>query len=176
MMSAAVRSCLFLLLCVMSVSAADAPMAPVTVCEFLKNPAAYEGKPVLLIGRYSFRSTGRFIGEEACGEQAAAGATPAPAVLWLAADDKAAPKVPPVLQIDAKIVDRKLEEIRRRTSLGHFRFGSADYDRWAAVYGEVEKRPEPAVTPVSAKSGEPEAPPVRLLIRGDGAIVFLGDE
>jgi hypothetical protein len=175
-MISAAGTCLFLLFQGAAPPAADAPLEPVTVCELLKNPGAYEGKPILVMGRYSFRRTGRFLGEEACGEPLATGQKPAPVVLGLADDANSAPKVPQLLQIDAKAVERKLERIKRATSLGRFRFGSADYDRWAAVYGQIEKIPQPAVVPAAATVGEPASPPARLLIRGDGAIVFLGSE
>ena len=150
--------------------AADPLMQPVTVCEIVKDPVAYEGKVVPLVGRFSFRSSGRFVSEEACEEGPAAAARAG--VLPIAEDGKSAPQVPLILKIDAKAVAQKLEHIRRTTSLRKFRFGSPDYDRWALVYGQVERRdpPPPAAAPESGA-----APPVRLLIRGDGAIIFLSE-
>lgn len=176
-MISAVGTCLLLLFQgAVPPSSADDPIDPVTVCELVKNLGAYEGKPILVLGRYSFRRTGRFLGEEACGEPLAPGEKPRPAVLGIADDAKSAPKVPQPLQIDAKAVERQLERIKRATSLGRFRFGSADYDRWALVYGQLEKIPEPAVVPAAATTGQPASLPARLLIRGDGAIVILGAE
>jgi hypothetical protein len=94
-------------------------------------------------------------------------------VLPLAEDEKSGPKVPQQLEIDARMVERKLERIRQTTQLGRFRFGSTDYDRWAAVYCAVKAAPPAADG--AAGAGETE-PPARLLIRGESAIIFLGND
>jgi hypothetical protein len=46
--------------------AADPPIPPVTVCEILADLPAHEGKDVAVLGRYSFRRDGRWIGEQSC--------------------------------------------------------------------------------------------------------------
>ena len=58
--------------------AADSPLAPVTVCEILKDLPIHEGKEVAVLGRYSFRQSGRWIAEQACDP-----ASPAQPLLWL---------------------------------------------------------------------------------------------
>jgi hypothetical protein len=60
-------------------------------------------------------------------------------------------------------VNRKFADVRRRTSLGKFRFGTPDYDRWAVVYGRV----------VSRKGEAASQAPAELVFRGSGVIVFL---
>jgi len=137
---------------------AEAPPPLTTVCEILKDMAAHNGKVVLVIARFSFRRDGRFLSQEACTPKQAE-----PGVLWLTDDSKTAPKVPPVMEIDRRSVEEKLQHIRQTTALKKFRFGSPEYDNWAVVYGQVQR---PA-----AKKDEPS--PAHLLIRSDGAIVFL---
>jgi hypothetical protein len=116
----------------MTALAADAPavLQPVTVCEALAHPETYSSKPVLLLGRFSFRDYGRFLSEKGC-------------VLHVLFDGKNG-AVPPVLfSVDTAATDRKLAAVRKSTNLATFRFGSTDYDRWALVYGRVESVPAP---------------------------------
>ena len=131
--------------------AADPPVAPMTVCEVLRDLPAYEGKDVAVLGRYSFRSSGTWVGEQAC-QPALTGA----ATLTLV-EDKEAPKLPESYTLDAVALHRKLVEVQHRTSLGKFRFGTPDYDRWAVIYGRVGKRGGGAA----------------LVFRGSGVIVML---
>ena len=137
--------------------AADAVMQPVRVCEVLETPDSYDGKALALLGRFSFRQDGRFLGEETCGKELKAGS----ATLRLSEDSKLAPRPDGALQIDAAALDRKLAAVRERTTLRKTAFGSPEYDRWAVVYGRFE---------ASKKSDA-----ARLLYRGDGVILFILD-
>jgi hypothetical protein len=138
--------------------AADSPLAPVTVCEILKDLPLHEGKEVAVLGRYSFRQNGRWIAEQACDP-----ASPAPPLLWLTEDSTGAPKPPDNFELDAAALNRKFTELRRRTSLGKFRFGTSDYDRWAVVYCRV----------MSRKGEAASQAPADLVFRGSGVVVFL---
>jgi hypothetical protein len=90
---------------------------------------------------------------------------PAPATLWLVEDTKEAPKLPESYEIDGGALHHKLAEIERRTSLGKFRFGTPDYDRWAVIYGRVETR----------KGDDAKRAPANLLFRGSGVVVFVSE-
>jgi hypothetical protein len=131
--------------------AADTPVVPVTVCEIMRDLVGNEGKDVAVLGRYSFRSSGTWVAEQACQPT-----IPGPATLPLV-EDKDAPKLPENYTLDAVALHRKLVDVQHRTSLGKFRFGTQDYDRWAVIYGRVEKR-----------SGAPA-----LMFRGTGVMVIL---
>jgi hypothetical protein len=131
--------------------AADPPLVPHTVCEVLRDLPAHEAKDVAVLGRYSFRSSGTWMGEQAC-QPAITG----PATLPLVENDEA-PKLPDNYTLDAAAVHRKLADVQHRTSLGKFRFGTPDYDRWAIIYGRVEKRSGTAA----------------LVFRGSGVMVIL---
>jgi hypothetical protein len=157
------------LVCAMLVSAwacivtmgADQPVTPMGVCEVLRDIPALAGKDLAVVGRYSFRADGRWMSEQACDAPAAA-----PPELWLVEDSKEAPRLPEHFEIDAIALHKKLLEIERRTSLGKFRFGTPDYDRWAVVYGRVEAR----------KGDQAKKAPANLLFRGSGVVVFLAAE
>jgi hypothetical protein len=138
--------------------AEDAPIVPFTVCEILHDLATYEGKPVAALGRYSFRQGGSWLGEQACDA-----AVSTPPTLWLAEDPMDGPRPPDSFQLDGAAVTRKLTEMRKHTSLGKFRFGSSDYDRWAVVFGRVENRKDAAAKKATAD----------LVFRGDGVVVFI---
>jgi hypothetical protein len=142
--------------------AADPPLAPVTVCEVLADLAAHEGRDYAVLGRYSFRRDGRWIGEQTCGSAAAA----PPPVLWLSEDASAAPRPPGSFELDAAALNKKFAEMVKHTALGKFRFGNPEYDRWAVVYGRV----------VSRKGEEGKKAPADLVFRGSGVVIFLTTE
>ena len=143
--------------------AADPPIPPVTVCEILADLPAHEGKDVAVVGRYSFRRDGRWIGEESCDP-----ADTVPPMLWLTEDSIDGPKPPANFEFDAAALNKKFAALTRRTSLGKFRFGTPEYDRWAVVYGRV--------VPASARAMPPQKAAADLVFRGNGVVVFLTTE
>ncbi|HWB97082.1 MAG TPA: hypothetical protein VG672_10280 [Bryobacteraceae bacterium] len=145
----------------------DAPLQPVTVCEVVQDLSNYTGKTIVVVGRFSFRKTGRWLSEEAC-EQKSSKPAAEPPLLLLAFEPKSAPKLSPVFEIDGASLKQKMKLIKLRTTLKEFRFGSSDYDRWALVYGRVEPRP--------AAGGSGGQPAAQLSYYGDGVILFLNDE
>lgn len=134
--------------------AAGPTLDPVPVCEVVSSPKEFEGKPVALVGRYSYRQKARWLDEEGCGEKAHG-------IIWLTIDPQKAPKPAEQIAIDQPVLEKKLAVIKEHTSLGKFRFGSADYDRWAVVFGRLETR---------------EDHELELFYRGDGAVFFLVDK
>jgi hypothetical protein len=137
---------------------ADPPLEPVSVCEVVRDLPAMEGRSIAIVGRYSFRDSGIVLAEQSCEPPAAA-----PAQLRLREDTRDGPKPSGNLEIDGATLRRKLAELRKRTTLAKFRFGSTDYDRWAVVYGRVE----------TSKSAGTNSAPAILVFRGDGVVIFL---
>ena len=160
-MVGSVRRWLYVGAALLCAKAADAPLIPVSVCEVVRDLASEDGKSAAVLGRYSFRANGRWIAEQACSP-----ATDALPELRLLEDLKDGPKPPGNFEIDGVELRKKFAEITRRTSLGKFRFGTADYDRWAVIYGRVEAR----------KGEDAKKAPANLVIRGNGVIVFLTPE
>ena len=141
--------------------AADPPIPPVTVCEILADLPAHEGRELAVLGRFSFRRDGRWIGEQSCDPAI----TTSP-VLWLTEESSAAPKPPANFEFDVAVLNKKFAALIRHTALGKFRFGNPEYDRWAVVYGRVVSR-----------QGDPaRKAPADLVFRGNGVIVFLTTE
>jgi hypothetical protein len=155
-----VRPVFFVGFVILSSSApcAEAPVTPYTVCEILHALPMFEGKAVAALGRYSFRQEGIWLGEQTCEAHDVA-----PPTLWLTEDTKDGPKPPDNFELDGATVSQKLADIRKRTSLGKFRFGSSDYDRWAVVYGRIATRTGEAAKRAGAD----------LVFRGDGVVVFV---
>jgi hypothetical protein len=147
----------WVLLLAIAAPGADTPIVPFSVCEILRDLNKFQASAVAALGRYSFREQGRWLSEQACDGSSS------PPVLWLAEDGKEGPKAPGSFEIDAVTLNRKFDELRKHTSLGKFRFGSTDYDRWAVVYGRVEPRTGEAAKKAAAD----------LVFRGDGVVVFL---
>jgi hypothetical protein len=141
---------------------ADDTVIPQTVCEVVSNLAAHEGKIVAIIGRYSFRANGRWMGEEKCPGE---GPTPA---LWMVENPKDGPTPPEHLNLDRAALKDKFALVQRRSALQNFRFGTSDYDRWAVVYGRVEKRPaEVAANDPAHKTS------ANLIFRGSSVIIVI---
>ena len=151
------RPAVSFLLFAMAAPCADGPVVPYTVCEILGDLAKFQTSFVAALGRYSFREQGRWLSEQGCDGSSL------PPMLWLTEDGKEGPKAPGSFEIDAATLNRKFEELRKHTTLGKFRFGSSDYDRWAVVYGRVEARAGDAAKRAAAD----------LIFRGDGVVVFL---
>jgi hypothetical protein len=154
------RSIWFVVLLAGFAIAADPPIPPVTVCEILADLPAHEGKDLAVLGRYSFRRDGRWIGEQDC-----EGSSVTP-LLWLTEDAIDGPKPPASFAFDSAVLNKKFAALTHRTSLGKFRFGTPDYDRWAVVYGRVAAR----------KGDAAKKAPADLVFRGDGVVVFLTTE
>ena len=146
-----------LLLVASAVAADPPPLAPVTVCEVLADLPAHDGKEFAVLGRYSFRRDGRWLGQDAC--RGTAG------ILWLN-EDSTAPKPPGNFDLDASALNKKFADLVKQTALGKFRFGTPDYDRWAVVFGRVEAR----------KGDDGGKAPAELVFRGSGVVVFLTTE
>ena len=136
-----------------------AALQPVTVCELLAHPDTYSGKPVVVVGRFSFREYGRFLSEKGC-------------VLHLVLDPKNGPVPPAAFSVDTEATNRKLAAVRKSTTLANFRFGSSDYDRWAMVYGRVEPGPPP-----EKRSGrEFDDASTQVLCRSQTLLIFLREQ
>lgn len=136
---------------------ADGSLVPLTVCEIVRDLPAQEGKIVAAVGRYSFRSDGRWLGEQTCD---ATGPTPS---LWLVEDLKDGPKPPEPLNLDKPALKKKFADVQRRSTLGKFHFGTSDYDRWAVVYGRVERR----------EGDDAKKAPANLVFRGSTLIFVI---
>jgi hypothetical protein len=149
---------------------ADATLVPLTVCEVVADLPAQEGKIVAVIGRYSFRSTGRWMGEQACPAAASAPTSPpGPAPeLWMVEDPKEGPRPPEHLNLESAALKSKFALVQRRSTLVNFRFGTSDYDRWAVVYGRVERR-----TPEAIRVDPTHKAPANLVFRGSSVIIVI---
>jgi hypothetical protein len=137
-------------------------LKPMTVCEVLENLKQYEGQPIAILGRFSFRTEGRWMSEDGCRPS-----TPAEhALIWLAYDPQSAPRMASGYQMDGGTIDQKLQRIKKHTNLKQFRFGTSDYDRWAVVYGEI--RPQEKTLGHARHDA-----PAELVYAGDGYVMFL---
>jgi hypothetical protein len=149
--------CLFV--CLLLLTAAEPPLDPVPVCQAALNWKNYDGQAVAVLGRYSFREAGpqkgRWLDQQGCGDQANR------PMIRLTVDPQAAPKVADQIAIDEPALEARLAAVKEHTTLGKFRFGSADYDRWAVVFGKFRH------------TGDNE---LQLVYRGDGAVFFLAEK
>ena len=170
----------FLVLVCPLIEGAEPALQPVTVCEVLQDLPAYDGKVVAVVGRFSSRQMGRWLGEQKCGRKLVTGNQEWPNALWVAYDPAAAPQPPVVLAVDAALLAQKLRAVKLGTSLTKLPFGSPDYDNWAVVYGRVETRKDlVTVTEGGTRKngfGYGESSPARLVCHGDAVVIFLNDD
>jgi hypothetical protein len=170
----------FLALVCPPIEGAEPALQPVTVCEVLQDLSAYDGKVVAVVGRFSARETGRWLGEQKCGHKLVLDDQEWPNAFWVVYDPETAPKPPAVLAVDATLLAQKLRAVKLGTSLTKLRFGSPDYDNWAVVYGRVETRKDlVTVTGGGTRKhgfGYGESSPARLVCHGDAVVIFLNDD
>src|SRR5260370_37358092 len=95
-----------------AIFSADPPIVPLGICEVLRDLAEQEGKNVAVLGRYSFRQTGRWVGEQVCGPP-----VDAPPLLWLM-ESATGPTPPGNYELDGAALRKKWSEMQRHTSLG----------------------------------------------------------
>jgi hypothetical protein len=145
-----------------------APLKPITVCEVIENLKEYDGHAVAVLGRFSFRTDGRWISEDECYTAAGSEHQTQPATLWLSYAPQTAPRITGGYQLDGALIAEKLQLIKKHTSLKQFRFGTPDYDRWAVVYGEIRVDNKPV-------SRARRDAPAELFFAGDGYVMFLRD-
>src|SRR5262245_34117444 len=136
-------------------------VVPITACEVLSDLRAPDGKEVEVWGVYFLRKVRRWIGAQSCDPSSSV-----PPMLWLPEDSSPAPKPPGNFELDAATLNRKFAAMLKLTSLGKFRFGTSDYDRWAVVYGRV----------VPHKGEDTKKTPADLVFRGSGVVIFLTTE
>jgi len=162
------------------IEGAEPALQPVTVCEVLQDLPAWDGKVVAVVGRFSYRQAGRWLGEQKCAQKFVTGDREWPNAFWVAYDPATAPKPPEVLAVDAALLAQKLRAVKLGTSLTKFRFGSGDYDNWAVVYGRIETRKDlvtvTADGPRKNGFGYGESSPARLVCHGDAVVIFLNDD
>ena len=169
--------CLFLLAIVPTAPlVGQAPLEPVTVCEVLKDPKLYDGRVVALLGRYSYRTEGRWLGEDACKIPENSTSTTSPEIIWLSYAPDSAPRMVSGYTVDGAAVAQKMLLVKKNTTLRKFRFGSPDYDRWAVVYGRVKvDEKNPSATEKKDSKPAHNGAAAELLYAGDGYVMFLRD-
>ena len=140
---------------------ADRDILPISVCDLMRELPSRDGQTVALVGRYSYRSNGRWVAQQGC--PVPPGDPAPPPALWVVENPGEAPKAPDVFEFVATELDKKLAEVQAHTALGKFRFGVPDFDRWALIYGKVELR----------KGDDARQYAANLIIRSNAMIIFL---
>jgi len=174
------RAILLLTLVCPVIEGAEPAIQLVTVCEVLQDLPAYDGKVAAVVGRFSSRQAGRWLGEQKCAHKFVAGDWEWPNAFWVTYDPEDAPKPPAVLAVDAALLAQKLRAVKLGTSLTKLPFGSTDYDNWAVVYGRIETRRDLVTVTASGPRkngfGYGESSPARLVCHGDAVVIFLNDD
>lgn len=161
-------------------SGGEPALQPLTVCEIMKDLAAYDGKVVAVVGRFSFRQSGRWLGEQHCAQKLVIADQEWANAFWVRYDPVSAPAPPAVLAVDGVLLAQKLREAKRNTALTKFRFGSQDYDAWAVIYGRVETRKDMVLVSADGTRkngfGYGESSPAQLVCHSEAVVVFLNED
>jgi hypothetical protein len=125
-------------------------MTPITVCELLANPVAYDGKNVALLGRLDdSHFDGRWLSEDNCGSRLITDQHVWPNRVWIGGAESAPTPSTGILVVDPDALDRKLESVRRTTALkmeevtfyGNNGLGTRLMKQnWAMIFGRIEAR------------------------------------
>lgn len=143
---------------------------PVRVSEALQQLEKLSGKTVALIGRFSFRETGRYLSERPCesGQEGHEG------VIRVTFDSSPRSASITRVEFDGGAVRKELATVKRCNPLKKIRYGSPEYERWALVYGRLEP---PAKSQESAPAPDKEFPQIaaNVICGGEAALMFLVD-
>jgi hypothetical protein len=124
------------------------PLAPITVCEILSNREFYNGKFVIVIGRWSPTDEGFWLVDN-CEKQIKTDEYVWSNMVSLEYDPSSPTAFPNGMKIDDAAVNQKIVELKRRMK------PSKEKVEWAVVYGRVETQEE-----------------LQTAIAGDGKSVF----
>jgi hypothetical protein len=120
--------------------AGEPALQPVTVCEVLQDLSAYDGKVVAVVGRFSFRHNGRWLGEQNCDRKLVIGEQEWPNALWVTYDPASAPRSRPPCWRSMRAPRPETARREARHAAHQVPLRKPDYDSWAVVYGRVETR------------------------------------
>ena len=167
--SAVVLLCLPLATTFLRAAASDVPI--LSVCEALRDPERFEGKTVIIVGRFASTSEGSWLSEECSQKFEVAGREfdPMISTAYVVSDFAAAPKLPKGFKWDKNLLREKLEQVRRTTKLS-----KASGDEWLAMFGRLETKLPHQVnlgngrTAYSPGFGHLSASPAELISPPDG--------
>jgi len=136
------RSQISILSCVLlagSVTAAPDEVPVLTVCEALNDLQRFEGKSVIIVGRFSSTDEGSWLGED-CGLKVVNGGRefqPSISISYAVSDFSPPPKKSSGFKWDERLLQQKLEQVKRTTSLRVYK--EINYsDQWLAIFGRLE--------------------------------------
>ena len=120
----------------------DDPLPVLTVCEVMKDLQRFDGKAVIVVGRYSHTDEGSWLDAE-CGFQVENGgrqfSTTSISTTYVASDFDPPPQKPAGFRWDEPLLTRKLRDVAKTTKLQVVR--KINYtDQWMAVLGRLETR------------------------------------
>jgi Gram-negative bacterial TonB protein C-terminal len=118
---------------------------PVTVCEVLSNPVAYDGKDIALLGRFDHSPDGNWLSEETCPSALIVDGYTWPNQVWIGGGESAPDPRFGLLVLDPIALSEKLESVRRTTHLRLEETGTSSGPRmvsqsWEVMFGRIEAR------------------------------------
>jgi hypothetical protein len=145
-------------------------IVPVRVFEALQQLEKSAGKMVAMIGRFSFRETGRYLSDRPCGSEADG----QEGVVRVTFDTSPRSASITRIEFDGGAVRRELANVKRCNTLKKIRYGSPEYERWALVYGRIQP---PQKSQESVPPADKEFPHIAasVICGGEAALLFLVD-
>ena len=122
-----------------SVTAAPDDVPVLTVCEALNDLPRFDGKSVIVVGRYGASDEGSWLNED-CGLKIVNGGQefkPLISISYPISEFAAPPQRPSGFKWDERLLQEKLEQVKRTTSLRVYK--ELNYsDQWFAIFGRLE--------------------------------------
>ena len=123
---------------------------PITVCELLADPTAYDGRQVALLGKWAdSHFDGVWLSEDRCESRLITDGYEWPNEVWIRNDNSAPTPPKGLLVLDSHALDEKLASVHRTTSLGLEEIAFLGKDgggtrqvkqHWAVIFGRIEAR------------------------------------
>jgi hypothetical protein len=150
--------------------AATGDVPVLTVCEALKDAQRFEGKSVVVVGRFSSTDEGSWLDEDCGLKVPAAGREFQPSIStsYAASDFDAPPQKPSGFMWDEHLLQQKLKQVKQTTRL-------RQSDQWRAIFGRLETQLPRKVTIGNGRYGYTtgfghlSAAPAQLVSPTDGS-------
>jgi hypothetical protein len=160
--------------------AASDEVPVLTVCEVLSDLDRYEGKSIIVVGRFGWTDEGSWLSED-CKLKVVRGGLeftyPQISTAYVVSEFASPPELPKGFTWDKRLLKQKVAQLKRTTRL-HRHSPSKYNDKWVAMFGRLETslprevRLANGLSATTSGFGHQSASPAQLIPAADGAFTI----